>query len=148
VDAGRIERLLGDGVVPVIAGFQGVRGDGETVTLGRGSSDTTAVAIAAALGAECHVVTDVSAVHDRDPRVDAAARSLRVLDHHALLALAEAGARVVHPEAARRARDGGVPVRVYGFRAPLHGRGGTRVGKTQDGRTADGWALASAGGVS
>ncbi|MDB4949852.1 MAG: aspartate kinase, partial [Gemmatimonadetes bacterium] len=127
LDAGEVRRLLAAGVVPVVAGFQGVRADGETVTLGRGASDTTAVALAAALGAECHLVTDVSAVHDRDPRLDPGARPLREIGADALVALTEAGARVVHPAAARLARDRGVPLRVYGFRASLSGAGGTVV---------------------
>jgi aspartate kinase len=76
--AGRIEKiyparlraLLAAGVVPVVAGFQGVRADGETVTLGRGGSDTSAVALAVALGAAaCEIVTDVEAVFDGDPRL-------------------------------------------------------------------------------
>lgn len=128
VDAAPLRALLGAGVVPVVSGFQGVRDDGETLTLGRGGSDTSAVAIAAALGpVPCHIVTDVDAVYDADPRVDASARPFARLSHRALLGLAQDGARVVHPQAARLALVGGVPLRIYGFRAPLSGRGGTRV---------------------
>jgi aspartate kinase len=127
VDPSALRALLDQDIVPVVSGFQGARADGETVTLGRGGSDTSAVALAAALGAECHIVTDVSAVHDRDPRVDGNARPLAEIDPLALVVLAEAGARVVHPEAARRALADGVPLRVYGWWAPLSGRGGTRV---------------------
>jgi len=133
--AGRIEEvvawglfeLLDAGVVPVVAGFQGVRGDGETVTLGRGASDATAVAVAAALGAECHLITDVSAVYDRDPNLDATARPYRRLDHAQLAALTAAGARVVQAEAARLAEITATPLWVYGWQAPLSGRGGTRI---------------------
>ena len=127
VHPGRLRALLAAGVVPVVAGFQGVRRDGETVTLGRGGSDTSAVAIAAALGAACHIVTDVEAVHACDPRQDAGAPAFPHLTHAALVALAEAGARVVHPAAARLAQTMDVPLRVYSFRAPLRKPAGTRV---------------------
>lgn len=127
VDPAPLRRLLAAGTVPVVSGFQGTRDDGETVTLGRGGSDTSAVALAAALGAECHVVTDVDAVYDRDPRAHADARRLSRIDPLALVVLAEGGARVVHPVAARLALERGVPLRVYHHRAPLSGRGGTRV---------------------
>jgi aspartate kinase len=128
VDTAAMLALLDAGVVPVVSGFQAARADGETVTLGRGGSDTSAVALAAALGpAECHVVTDVPAVFDRDPNREAGARPIGEMDHLALLLLAESGAQVVHPEAARLALEHGVPLRVYGHRAPLSGRGGTTV---------------------
>jgi aspartate kinase len=128
VTAEPLRALLDAGVVPVVAGYQAVRADGETVTLGRGGSDTTAVAVAAALGASCDIVTDVAAVHDRDPRVDAEARAYRELDHAALVRLTEAGARVVSVAAARLAAAAGVPLRVYHFTAPLHGAG-TFIGR-------------------
>lgn len=132
VDPARLRRLLAAGTVPVVAGFQAVRDDGETVTLGRGGSDTSAVAIAAALGpAECHIVTDVVAVHDRDPRLHADARPIREIDPLALVVLAEGGAQVVHPTAARLALERGVPLRVYHHRAPLSGGGGTLVRTTR-----------------
>ena len=128
VDPRRLRDVSRAGVVPVVAGFQGERADGETLTLGRGGSDTSAVALAAALGpVPCHIVTDVDAVFDRDPRADSAARPLAVLSHAALLRLASAGARVVHPAAAELALAHGVPLHVYHFRAPLSGRTGTRV---------------------
>jgi aspartate kinase len=128
VASGRLRRVLEAGSVPVVSGFQGERADGETVTLGRGGSDTSAVAIAAALDAECHIVTDVEAVCDRDPNVHADARRLPRLSHRALVALVERGAQVVHPAAASLAAFAGVSLRVYHFRAPLSGRGGTWVG--------------------
>lgn len=127
VDPAPTRRLLAEGIVPVVSGFQAVRDDGETVTLGRGGSDTSAVALAAALGSECHIVTDVPAVYDRDPRAHADARPIGRIDPLTLVALAEGGAQVVHPTAARLALDQGVPLRVYHHRAPLSGRGGTVV---------------------
>jgi aspartokinase len=73
------------------------------------------------------VVTDVDAVYDRDPHLHADARPIGEIDPLALVLLAEAGATVVHAEAARLALSHRVPLRVYGFRAPLSGRGGTVV---------------------
>jgi aspartate kinase len=127
VDPFPLRSLLAAGVVPVVSGFQGVREDGETLTLGRGGSDTSAVAVAAALGAECHIITDVRAVYDRDPRLHADARPIEEIDPLALVILTEGGAQVVHPQAARLALAHRVPLRVYSFRAPLSGRGGTVV---------------------
>lgn len=128
VDPAPLRALLAAGVVPVVAGFQGARADGETVTLGRNASDLSAVAIAAALGpAECHIVTDVAGVFDRDPRHETGARLLPRLDHGELLRLAEGGARVVHREAALQALRSAVPLRIYHFRAPLSGLAGTVV---------------------
>ncbi|HEX2203824.1 MAG TPA: hypothetical protein VHG91_11025, partial [Longimicrobium sp.] len=89
-------------------------------------------AVAAALGpAPCHIVTDVAAVFDRDPRRDAAARPLSALTHAELVRLTEGGAKVVHPEAARLALRHRVPLSVYHFRASLSGAGGTRIGRTE-----------------
>jgi aspartate kinase len=130
VASGRLRRVLEDGHVPVVSGFQGERIDGEVVTLGRGGSDTTAVAIAAALDAECHIVTDVTAVHDRDPNVHPDAAPLHDITHAELARLVEEGApgaQVVHPAAAAVAAWAGVTLRIYHFAAPPSGRGGTRV---------------------
>jgi aspartate kinase len=129
VDPAPIQRLLSNGKTPIVAGFQGRRADGETVTLGRGASDTTAVAIAAALGSvPCHIVTDVSAVHDRDPNLHPTARPFVELSHAELVQLAEDGARVMHPAAARIALEHRVPLFVYSYRAPLGDTYGTRIG--------------------
>jgi aspartate kinase len=126
VDATPVHRMLDAGVVPIVSGYQGQRSDGETLTLGRGGSDISAVAVAAALGAACHIVTDVDAVYDRDPRGDPAATPFSQLDHAALIRLTEAGAHVVHPLAARLAAEARVPLRIYHHGAPLAG-GGTRI---------------------
>lgn len=130
VDARRLRALLSRGVVPVVSGFQGERPDREVATLGRGGSDTSAVAIAAALGpAPCHIVTDVDAVYDRDPRRHADARPLPRLSHGELLDLARSGAQVVAADAARLAAEQGVPLRVLGYdAAPNDERSGTFVG--------------------
>jgi aspartate kinase len=129
LDPAPTRRLVAGGIVPVIAGFQATRSDGEIVTLGRGASDTTAVALAAVLGpVPCHIVTDVGAVYDRDPNLDAEAQPYHELTHDELLRLAEAGAQVVHPGAARWALEHRVPLCIYSYRAPLGEEQGTRVG--------------------
>jgi len=129
VDARRLLALLSRGVVPVVSGFQGERSDREVATLGRGGSDTSAVAIAAALSTPCHIVTDVDAVYDRDPRRHADARPLARLSHGELLDLARSGAQVVAADAARLAAEHGVPLRVLGYdAAPGDERSGTFVG--------------------
>ncbi len=137
IDVVPVRLLQAQGWIPVVSGFQGQRSDGETLTLGRGGSDITAVALAAALKAEvCHIVTDVSAVHDRDPRKHANAHPFTHMDHAELVALTEAGAEVVHPRAARLAAAHGLALRVYGYRAQRDD-GGTWI-------TAGGSASASA----
>lgn len=145
VASSRLRRIMEAGVVPVVSGFQGQRTDGETVTLGRGGSDTTAVAIAAALDADCHIVTDVAAVHDRDPRLHADAVPLHRLSHAALVALVERGAQVVHPAAASLAAFADVPLRIYHFAAGPLGRGGTSV--YSEGTQAAGADVAQVGGA-
>lgn len=128
VDTTAVRTHLADEVVPVVCGFQASGPDGETVTLGRDSSDLSAVALAAALGAECHLVTDVEGVHRRDPSSGDAGAPLSRLSHEELVRLADEGAEVVHPAAARLARDRGVTLEVYSFRRSWLGEDGTRVG--------------------
>lgn len=114
VDGAAIEALLSAGVVPVVSGFQAVCRDAETLTLGRGGSDISAVALAAALGAAAvHIVTDVAAVYDSDPRLNPQARPFASMDHAQLVALTEAGAHVVHPRAARLAAEHALAMHVY-----------------------------------
>jgi aspartate kinase len=129
VRTGELSALLARQVVPVVSGFQGLRPDGEAVTLGRGASDLSAVAIAAALNAwECHLIKDVDAVHEADPRGGSGARPLASLSHADLETLVARGAKVVNSAAAALARQRCIPVRVYGYRAPLAGAG-TRIGE-------------------
>lgn len=126
VDGGAVLGLLEEGVVPVVCGFQAARADGETVTLGRNSSDLTAVALAVALGGECHLVTDVDGIYDSDPESGGRGTPIARLSHDELVRMAEEGAGVVHPTAARLARAHGLPLSVYSFRRSWIG--GTRVG--------------------
>lgn len=126
---GRVEQLLAAGVVPVVPGFQGIRADGELVTLGRGGSDVTAVFLASALNArECHLVKDVEGIYDRDPAVVAEASMLDYVSFDELVELAAGGARVVHSDAALRAKRDSVLLRVYRYDAAVAGPRGTRVG--------------------
>ncbi len=128
VDTAPLRELLDQGIVPIVAGFQAGRPDGEHVTLGRGGSDLTAVVLATALGAsECHLIKDVNGVHTRDPRHAADAKPIASLSHEQLLLLARSGARVVHAGAAAHARSSALALRVYSYRAPL-AAGGTRIG--------------------
>ncbi len=117
----RITDELERGRVVVVAGFQGVIADTlETTTLGRGGSDTTAVALAAALGAGvCDIFTDVRGVYSADPRVVADARRLPEIGYDEMLELAAVGAAVLHPRAVEIAAAHAVPIRV---RSTFHPR--------------------------
>ncbi|MCD8500870.1 MAG: aspartate kinase [Bacillaceae bacterium] len=95
-----------DGKIVVVAGFQGITEDGEITTLGRGGSDTTAVAIAASLKAErCDIFTDVTGVFTTDPRVVKTARKLNSISYDEMLELANLGAGVLHPRAVEFAKN-------------------------------------------
>ena len=104
---------LDGGVVPVVAGFQGLAVDGSITTLGRGGSDATAVALAAALKAdECQIYTDVDGVYTTDPRVVSSARRLPRVTFEEMLEMASLGSKVLHPRSVEFAGKYGVPVRV------------------------------------
>ncbi|EME55890.1 aspartate kinase [Amycolatopsis decaplanina DSM 44594] len=113
VDPGKIVARLRDAQVVVVAGFQGRDADGELLTLGRGGSDTTAVALAAALGgSECEIRTDVHGVRTADPRIVPDTRPVRKISYDTMVELAGLGARVLHPRSVELARRHGVAVRV------------------------------------
>lgn len=106
VDTKHIEEKLAEGNIIVAAGFQGVTEDGEITTLGRGGSDTTAVALAAALGADrCLICTDVTGVFTSDPRFVPQARKLSSISYDEMLELANLGAGVLHPRAVEFAKN-------------------------------------------
>ncbi len=95
---GRINAALAEGVIPVVSGYQGVSSSGDITALGRGGSDTTAAALAAALGAEkCEIYTDVDGIYTADPRLVRDARRLARIDYRDMLRLARAGSQVLHP---------------------------------------------------
>jgi aspartate kinase len=109
----RITNKLNKGNVVVVAGFQGVTPDQEITTLGRGGSDTSAVALASALNAErCDIYTDVDGVFTADPRVVPVARKLEEISYVEMLELARVGAKVLHPRAVEIAKKYNVPLRV------------------------------------
>lgn len=113
VEPARVAACLAAGTIAVVAGFQGADAAGEIRTLGRGGSDTSGVALGAALGAtEVEIYTDVPGVADADPRRVPAARFLAALPAAAMLAMAEEGSKVVHPRAVRAALPGATPLRV------------------------------------
>jgi len=102
-----LRTALADGLVPVVAGFQGIGAHGELTTLGRGGTDLSAVALAVALrAARCELFKDVGGVLEADPHLVPAARFLPTVDARQLELLAEMGAEIVHPVAVRRARRG------------------------------------------
>ncbi|MCM3357730.1 MULTISPECIES: aspartate kinase [unclassified Psychrobacillus] len=106
------EHLIANRVV-IVAGFQGMSELGEITTLGRGGSDTTAVAIAAAIGADiCDIYTDVDGVYTSDPRYVSHARKLEQLEYDEMLELAHLGAGVLHPRAVEFAKNYKIPLRV------------------------------------
>lgn len=107
-----VEHIRGGRVV-VVAGFQGATRSGEVTTLGRGGSDTTAAALAVALGAEViEIYTDVEGIMTADPRMVPDARSLRVMTYREVVEMAHLGAKVVHPRAVEIAMEGGAPIRI------------------------------------
>ena len=107
----RIEEHLMDGKVVIVAGFQGITEGGDITTLGRGGSDTTAVALAAALKADkCDIYTDVTGVYTTDPRYVKEARKLLSISYDEMLELANLGAGVLHPRAVEYAKNYQMPL--------------------------------------
>jgi aspartate kinase len=114
VTPGRIQEALEEGAIAIVAGFQGISQDTKDVTtLGRGGSDTTAVALAAALEADvCEIYTDVDGVFSADPRVVPAARKLKTVTYDEMLELAASGAKVLHLRCVEYARRYDLPIHV------------------------------------
>ncbi|HXF36061.1 MAG TPA: aspartate kinase [Actinomycetota bacterium] len=113
VRPGRILEALADGKVVIVAGFQGVSTSQDVTTLGRGGSDTTGVALAAALRADaCEIYTDVEGVYTADPRVEPRARKLERISYEEMLELAASGAKVLQLRSVEYARRNGVPIHV------------------------------------
>lgn len=105
----RVFKALNEGNVAIVAGFQGMSEDGEITTLGRGGSDTTAVALAAAMNADvCEIYTDVDGIYSTDPRVVKNARKLNEISYDEMLELAHLGAAVLHPRAVEYAKHNNV----------------------------------------
>ena len=119
----RLTSELAAGRVPVVAGFQGLTDAGDTTTLGRGGSDTSAVALAAALrplgfDASCDIYKDVDGVFTADPRIEPAARARAVVTYEEMLEAASLGSQVIHPRGVELAKKFGVPLRVLHSHRP------------------------------
>ena len=113
IESESLKEAIVDGIVPVVAGFQGVTGDSVITTLGRGGSDTSAVAVAAALDAdECETCTDVDGVYTADPRIIKKANRLDQITFEEMLELASLGSKVLHPRSVELAGRHKVPLRV------------------------------------
>lgn len=134
VNPTRIREAIDSGAVAIVAGFQGFnRGTGDITTLGRGGSDTTAVALAAALNAEvCEIYTDVDGVYTADPRMVPSARKLSRITSEEMLELAAAGAKVLYIRAVEYARRHGVKIHV---RSSFNNNEGTLVINPGDGES-------------
>jgi aspartate kinase len=106
----RVHEELGRGKVVIVAGYQGVSQKKEVTTLGRGGSDTTAVALAAALGGDCEIYSDVDGVYSADPRVVPNAKRLAELSYDEMQEMAQAGAKVLNAQAVEFAKEKGIAV--------------------------------------
>jgi len=125
----KLESLFKEGKIPVIAGFQGISVDKEITTLGRGGSDTTAVAIAIAIGAEKVVFyKDVEGVYSNDPKTDSNATVLTVLSHkEALSVVGEGKSAVLHPRCVQMAYNNGLTLQVRSFDVKLKDKIGSII---------------------
>ncbi len=123
VTPGRIQEALDEGAIAIVAGFQGISQDTKDITtLGRGGSDTTAVALAAALDADvCEIYTDVDGVFSADPRIVSTARKLKSVTYDEMLELAASGAKVLHLRCVEYARRFNLPIHVRSSFSNLEG---------------------------
>ncbi|MDR2878444.1 MAG: aspartate kinase [Fusobacteriales bacterium] len=112
VDNSKINDLLKEGKIVIVAGFQGVNSRGDVTTLGRGGSDTSAVALAAALGAKCEIYTDVDGIYSIDPRVYKEAKKLPLISYDEMMELAYLGAGIMEPRAVELGKKYGVEIYV------------------------------------
>jgi aspartate kinase len=126
VTPGRLRAALDEGAIAIVAGFQGVSQDTKDITtLGRGGSDTTAVALAAALDADvCEIYTDVDGIFTADPRIVGNARHIKTITYEEMLELAACGAKVLHLRSVEYARRAGLPIHV---RSSYSNNSGTMV---------------------
>lgn len=107
----RLYNLLKNGIIPVVAGFQGITEDGDITTIGRGGSDTTAAVIGEAIKAEeIQIYTDVGGIMTADPRIVPDARVIKTMSYNEVFQLADMGAKVIHPRAVEFAMRGNIPI--------------------------------------
>lgn len=117
----RIYKELDEGKVVIIAGFQGITESGEITTLGRGGSDTSAVAIGKALGCKTvEIYTDVDGIMTADPRVEPEAKVLNSMDYEEVFQMADKGAKVIHPRAVEIAKSGGITLNIKNTLNPTY----------------------------
>lgn len=127
INPDRVFKEIADDKIVIVAGFQGVSLEGDITTLGRGGSDTTAVALAAATKADvCEIFTDVDGIYTTDPRVVKSASFIPEINYDEMLELAKLGAKVLHPRAVEVARKYNVPLVV---RSSFNDNPGTKVGE-------------------
>ena len=112
IDGVKLRESLIEGKIVIIAGFQGINEDGDITTLGRGGSDTTAVAIAVRLGGVCEIYTDVDGIYSVDPRDYKSAKKLNEIDYEEMLELASLGAQVMHSRSIELAQKYNIPIYV------------------------------------
>ena len=136
VTPGRITTAIDDGHIVIVAGFQGVsQGSKEITTLGRGGSDTTAVALAAALDADvCEIYTDVDGIFTADPRIVPSARQIKHISHEEMLEMAASGAKILHLRCVEYARRFDMPIHV---RSSFSHKEGTWVSSQPQGETVE-----------
>jgi aspartate kinase len=109
-DKEKIQSLLNENDVIVVTGFQGINEDGELTTLGRGGSDTSAVALAAALGITCEIYSDVAGIFTVDPKLHPAAKKIKYITYDEMLELASLGAKVLHSRSVEIAKKFGIKI--------------------------------------
>ncbi|HSX38773.1 MAG TPA: hypothetical protein VLE95_08130 [Chlamydiales bacterium] len=115
----RIFSVLEKGQIPIVAGFQGVSRKGEITTLGRGGSDTSAVALAVALGSsDVEFYKDVPGIFEIDPKKDLSARHIPEISYGQAFAMAEKGAKILHPRSIALAEKNGIQLTIYSFKEP------------------------------
>ena len=146
VTPGRIAGALAEGAIPIVAGFQGVSQNGKDITtLGRGGSDTTAVALAAALEADvCEIYTDVDGVFTADPRIVRSARRIPWISYEEMLEMAASGAKILQLRCVEYARRYAMPIHV---RSSFSNRTGTTISEPDEGMEAAGVEQAIISGV-
>ena len=146
VTPGRIASALAEGAIPIVAGFQGVSQNSKDITtLGRGGSDTTAVALAAALEADvCEIYTDVDGVFTADPRIVRTARRIPWISYEEMLEMAASGAKILQLRCVEYARRYAMPIHV---RSSFSSRTGTTISEPNDGTEAAGMEQAIISGV-
>ena len=112
IDVSKIEDSLDNGKIVIVTGFQGLNDEGDITTLGRGGSDTSAVALAVKLNGVCEIYTDVDGIMTADPRIEPDAKVLKYVDYDEVFQMAENGAKVIHPRAVELAKNADIILQI------------------------------------